>query len=120
MDTFEKYIRGPVDGKSWQSWGVPSWENKIVFPGGREDPAILELEESLSPDEFKLKVCCEIARPQELVFADFDKRLHVVPMEFSSVDSDGQTLEVPEFITEDFGMTLSKVVLPRRDKVHLA
>jgi hypothetical protein len=120
MDTFEKYLRGPVDGRSWQSWGVPSWENKIVFPGGREDPKILELESQLNEDEFKLKVACQIARPQELVFPDFDKRLHVVPMEYMDVDPDGNKLEYPEFISSDFGLTITKIILPKRDRVHLA
>lgn len=119
METFEKYIRGPVDGRSWQSWGVPSWENKIVFPGGREDPAILELESTLNEDEFKLKVACQIARPQELVFPEFDKRLQVVPMEFTDIDPTGRKLEYPEFISNDFGMTVNKIILPKRDRVHL-
>lgn len=120
MDYFEKFIKGPVDGQSWQSWGFPSWDNLIVFPLGRDDPEIKELESSMTPDEFKLKVACEVAKPSELVFPEFDKRIHVTEMEFSSYDEAGGELSYPQIISNDFGMTIERWRLPYRGPVHLA
>jgi hypothetical protein len=120
MEAFEKYLNGPVDNVDWQSWGMPSWENTLSFPGGREDPKIKERESILSEDEFKLKIACQRAKPQELVFSEFDVRTHVVDFEFSDLDSHGARLEYPEAISTDWGMTINKFKLPRRDHVHLA
>lgn len=120
MDYFEKFIKGPVEGQSWQSWGFPSWDNLIVFPGGRDDPEIKELEASMTPDEFKLKVACEVAKPSELVFPEFDKRTHVVDMEFSSVDEFGGELTYPQAVSTDYGLSIARWRIPFRGPVHLA
>jgi hypothetical protein len=120
MESFERFLYGPVDNKSWQSFGVPSWENLIVFPEGRNDPQIKEWESSLNEDEFKLKVACEVAKPSELVFSEFDVRLHVTPMEFGDRDQQGGRLEYPERITDSFGFETGRWLLPTRGPVHLA
>lgn len=120
MDTFEKYLKGPVDGRSWHSWGMPSWENRIVYPEGREDPKIKEMESIFTEDEFKLKVACEVAKPAELVFPEFDIHQHVVDFDFVNVDSQGAELLYPQGVTEDFGFTIRKWRLPKRGPVHLA
>lgn len=120
MENFEKFLKGPTDGISWQSFGMPSWENPIVFPGGREDPAIKQLESELTPDEFKLKVACEVAKSSELVFPEFDVRTHVMDFIYSTTDASGLKLEYPEPISDNYGLSVDKWRLPKRDPVHLA
>jgi hypothetical protein len=120
MEYFEKFLKGPVDGQNWHSWGFPSWDNLIVYPGGKDDPEIKELAASMTPDEFKLKVACEVAKPSELVFPEFDKRDHVCEMEFSAFDEHGGELTYPQSISNDFGMTIDRWRLPYRGPVHLA
>lgn len=120
MESFERFLNGPQEGISWHSFGVPSWENKIVFPEGEDDPQIKEWAASLNEDEFKLKVACQVAKPSELVFPEFNPQIHVVPIEFSKIDSHGGRLEYPEAITDEFGFGIKKWVLPKRDPVHLA
>lgn len=48
------WMRGQDDSKvQWKSWRMPSWTNPIAFPGGRNDPEILEAEDDLTEDEFE-------------------------------------------------------------------
>jgi hypothetical protein len=68
----------------WHSFAIPSWENAVVFPGGRTDPKILREEMTLPADLFKLKICSEIVKPREIVFPEFDYKTHVVPIEFAT------------------------------------
>jgi hypothetical protein len=120
MDMFEKFLKGPADGLNWHSWGFASWENTIVFPEGREDPQIKEWEATLNEEEFKLKIACEVAKPSELVFQEFDVNTHVVDFEFSTVDLRGGELLYPQAVSEDYGFTIRKWRLPTRGPVHLA
>lgn len=120
MKSFEKYLNGPTEDINWHSWGMPSWENTLSFPGGRDDPKIKEREALLSDDEFKLKIACQVAKPQELVFSEFDATIHLIPFEYADLDSKGGRLEYPQAVSSDFGMSISRWILPRRDRVHLA
>lgn len=68
-----------VDAKSFF---LPSWTNPKNFPGGREDPAIVELERLLGPELF-LERCAAIpAKPSGLVHRPFDHRKHVLRLDF--------------------------------------
>ena len=120
MEAFERFYHGPTEEASWQSFGVPSWENNIIFPGGREDPEIKQYEAELSEDEFKLKIACEVAKPSELVFPEFDVRFHVKEMLFVDRNDRGQRVEYPEPVTDQFGFDIGKWYLPKRGPVHLA
>lgn len=42
-----------------RSFSLPSWKNKVVFPGGRTDPEILRLEELFSEYTFKRRIAGE-------------------------------------------------------------
>lgn len=120
MESFERFLNGPQDGISWHSFGVPSWENKIVFPEGEEDSQIKEWAASLSEDEFKLKVACQVAKPSELVFPEFDVRLHVTPIEARDRNDRGERIEYPEQVTDQYGFTTGRWLLPSRGPVHIA
>lgn len=39
-----------------RSWALPTWTNRAVFPGGREDPAIKAIEGGLSPEMFAERI----------------------------------------------------------------
>ena len=120
LNTFEEFKNGPTEELSWHSFGIPSWENSIAFPGGREDEAIVEWEATLSPDEFKLKVCAEVAKPEELVFPEFDKGTHVMDFKFGWEDSNGYRLDYPESIMDELGTKTRQWLLPERGPIHLA
>lgn len=120
MAYFEDFIKGPNEVLNWHSFGIPSWENRVAFPEGENDPEIAEWKATLTPDQFKLKVCAEVATPEELVFPEFDKMIHVVNFKFSNVDSKGFKLEYPEAIYDELGIKIDHWLLPERDPVMLA
>ncbi len=52
------------------AFSLPSWANKAVFPGGRTDPAILEIEQAYkdNPAYFKRYVCGEPAGVSDAIY----------------------------------------------------
>jgi hypothetical protein len=68
------------DGAEGETWPLPSWENLVVFPGGREDPAILSYDagpSALPPDVFLEKLGGEPQRRSDLVMRFADPAIHV-------------------------------------------
>ena len=66
-------------GNAWQgeTYSLPAWTNTYLYPGGRNDPEILRLEELLPPDEFARTVAAERLPSRALVFGrEFDYDLH--------------------------------------------
>lgn len=74
-------FQGPNEVNA-KSFYLPSWTNPKNFPGGREDPAILDLEKLLGPELF-LERCAAIpAKPSGLVHRAFDHKKHVKRLDF--------------------------------------
>ncbi len=70
--------RGQDSNQSqWQSWQLPSWTNTAVFPGGRNDPEILEAEDDLTEDEFKRQYGGQFILKRGRVMKEWDDDLHV-------------------------------------------
>ncbi len=61
---------------------MPSWSNRVIFPGGRQDPKILNLERQLNDSDFKERIAAEIAPPSDIVFPEFEKSVHIKPWRF--------------------------------------
>jgi len=66
-----------ADGAMGRAWPLPSWENELVFPGGRNDPEILLAEQTLSPAIFAEKYGGTLTKNSALVMAYADSRYHV-------------------------------------------
>lgn len=60
-----------------RSWSLPSWSNLEIYPGGREDPAIKELEAEYPPDMFMERFGALPRRKYGLVLPEFDVAKHV-------------------------------------------
>lgn len=81
--TFEKR-KGPWYGLLTQEWlredgagkvyTMPSWENPLAFPGGREDPEILLAERDLPPGIFREKYAGVPQKPNALVFPEAEQQ----------------------------------------------
>lgn len=85
---------------SWRSFRAPSWANTVVFPGGRQDPEILEAESDLTKAEFDRQYGAEFVDGVGAVFQDFDGDLHVGDFDF---DRSWETfMAVDEGWTEPF------------------
>lgn len=60
-----------------RAFSIPSWENRAIYPGGRQDPEIADLEGMFPPDLFMERFGGVPCPPSTLVFREFDPRLHV-------------------------------------------
>ena len=74
-------------GDGPNSWGVesfhlPSWENSVLFPGGRQDAKILQVEETLSTTDFLERIAAEKTAPADRVLPEFEYKKHVKDLPF--------------------------------------
>lgn len=70
-----------------RSHSLPTWSNRAVFPGGREDPAIKAMEAGLSPDVFLERFAGVPAAREGVVFPEFRETTHVLPIKFGPVET---------------------------------
>ena len=60
-----------------QSYSLPSWTNKHLYPKGKNDPEILRLKESSSDDFFMERIEGIPSPPRGIVFPEFRPDIHV-------------------------------------------
>lgn len=59
------------------SFSLPSWSNKYLYPGGRDDPEIKRLEAITPPEFFMERYGGVPCPPKGIVFPEFKTHLHV-------------------------------------------
>jgi hypothetical protein len=93
------YERGQdVNKTQWKSFRMPSWTNNFVFPGGRNDPEILEAEDDLTEDEFKRQYEARFVERIGRVMTQWDDSIHLVDdLEYNP--------ELPLYVALDYGYT---------------
>lgn len=75
---YEEYLRGQDPSQpQYESWRKPSWENPILFPEGRQDPEILDMESDMSPELFNQEIAADFTEFVGRVFKGFDADMHV-------------------------------------------
>jgi hypothetical protein len=78
------YQRGQDATKpAWASFKMPSWTNNFVFPGGRNDPEILEAEEDLTEDEFRRQYGGEFVDRVGRVMKEWDDDIHLRDLQYN-------------------------------------
>jgi hypothetical protein len=98
------YQRGQSESfPAWNSWKRPSWTNTITFPGGRNDPEILDAEEDLTKDEFDRQYGAEFTERTGIVMQEWDDDLHLADLHYDQ--------HLPLFMAVDYGFTNPFVVL---------
>jgi hypothetical protein len=60
-----------------KSYSLPSWDNPVVYPGGRNDPEILRLEAQTPKDIFMERYAGVPCKPSGLIVSEFTNALHV-------------------------------------------
>lgn len=88
---------------AWASWKHPSWVNDIIFPGGRNDPEILAMEEEMSAIKFQQEAGAEFSEYVGRVFGDWDEELHVQNISYDP--------KLPLYGAVDYGYTNPNVWL---------
>lgn len=67
----------------YESWRLPSWENPIVYPGGRDDAEIKELEDRVSPQFFAQEIGAEFTAFAGKIYDEFNTEVHVKHIEYN-------------------------------------
>lgn len=88
---------------NWWSHRFPSWSNTIIFPGGRQDPEILEAEADLTVDEFRRQYGAEFVDKVGSVMQEWDDDIHLDNLRYNP--------EWPLYLGVDYGFTNPFVVL---------
>lgn len=84
---------------------MPSWSNRVTYPGGRDDPQIKYLEKTLEQAEFDERIAAKIAPPSDVVFPQFSHERHVGDYGFMKwmKDDRGKMAERPVALAIDPG-----------------
>lgn len=81
---YEAWQRGQdPEQVQWESWRMPSWVNNVVFPEGRTDPEIKEMEAEMSAEYFAQEVEADFSEFVGRVFKEFDEEVHVTDLKFN-------------------------------------
>jgi hypothetical protein len=67
----------------YYSQRLPSWENPVVFPGGRDDKEILEIESKVSKMFFQQEIGAEFTAFEGMIYDEFDENLHVRTFDYN-------------------------------------
>lgn len=98
------YQLGQEPSKSeYTSWRFPSWTNPVVYPGGRHDPEILQIEENSSRSYFLQEIGAEFTAFEGQIYEEFDREIHVTQIEYNP--------NWRNFLAFDFGYTNAFVAL---------
>jgi hypothetical protein len=103
---YDLYQRGQsmlVDDRLWWSIRRPSWTNNVLFPLGRMDPEILDMERDMSEEKFKQEIGADFTEYVGQVFKDFELETHVGEYAYDP--------KLPTFLAQDYGWTNPTVVL---------
>lgn len=88
---------------AWWSQRFPSWANNVIFPGGRNDPEILEAEADLTEDEFARQYGAQFVDKVGAVMQEWDDDIHLADLQYNH--------EWPLYMAVDYGFTNPFVVL---------
>lgn len=72
-----------ADFPEYESWRLPSWENPIVFPLGRDDPEIKMIEKQVSKNWFAQEIAAEFTAFAGKIYSEFDTTVHVKPIAYN-------------------------------------
>jgi hypothetical protein len=81
----------------WASWQFPSWDNVVMFPGGAEDPEILDLKRDMVPEAFDQEIGAMFSSFVGKIFPEWDEATHVTEVSYDP--------RLPNYITFDWGYT---------------
>lgn len=79
-DLWESWLPGlpdPISPYGRKSWSLASWENTRVFPLGLQDPIMLDLQSTMTPERFMERHAGRPAPPSRAVFPEFSLEKHV-------------------------------------------
>jgi hypothetical protein len=95
---YSMFHRGQdISKRTWWSIRMPSWTNTVAFPGGRNDPEILEAEDDLTEDEFARQYEAKFVDKVGRVMKEWDDDDHIVDISYNR--------KWPLYAATDYGYT---------------
>lgn len=67
----------------YESWQYATWDNNIIYPGGRLDPEILRMERQMSRDAFAQEIEADFTSFTGKIYKEFLERTHVRNHEYN-------------------------------------
>jgi len=99
----------------YESWSFPSWANTVVYPGGRTDPEILQIERTSTPEWFAQEYGADFASFVGKILPEWDEKTHVTEVPFDP--------SLPNYVFFDFGYTnplaAIEVQITPRDEIRI-
>lgn len=80
---------------AYESWQFPSWDNPHVYPGGKDDTEILEIQRTTAPEWFAQEIGADFASFVGKIYPEFDESVHVKDFPFRP--------SWPNYMAIDFG-----------------
>jgi hypothetical protein len=62
----------------YEAWRFPSWDNPVVYPGGRNDPEILLQETSESAQWFSQEIAADFTTMVGQIYSEWDDDVHII------------------------------------------
>jgi hypothetical protein len=75
-------LEAPTNPWRGETFSLPAWCNRALYPGGRNDPEIKRLEILLGEDEFNRTIAAKKVPSKALIFPEFSYGAHVRPCPF--------------------------------------
>jgi hypothetical protein len=67
----------------YESWRFPSWHNTEVYPEGEQDPEILLLRKTMSPESFEQEIAADFGSFVGKIYPEWDAGVHVRNLQFN-------------------------------------
>jgi len=67
----------------YESWRFPTWENVARYPGGRNDPEILNIERVASKHHFLQEYAAEFTTIEGKIYDEFNPMYHVIDIDYN-------------------------------------
>jgi len=100
---YEQWQRGQRGDPNWWSIRMPSWTNNILFPEGRYDPEITDMESEMTEEKFNQEIGADFTEFVGRVFKDFDEEIHCGHFPYDP--------SRPVYLATDYGYSNPTVVL---------
>lgn len=74
----DQHIRQFDDARDYRSWRFPTWENKVRYPGGVDDPEIRRVERVVSPVWFDQEYGAKFTALTGSIYEEWKENIHTL------------------------------------------
>lgn len=100
----------------WSEHLFETWHNTKMFPGGRNDKKIRDMERTMSFEEFMEQVCARPQKSRYVTYKEFDDEVHVRKCEFNpqldvylTIDPSTGVNPYAVAVLQDYGETVEMI-----------